>query len=102
AQASLDRGQIADLGQVSLENINGDVVFLTQPRCKSIQPLFVAGNQYEVVPALCKALGIGSADASGGAGNENGGRDAHELILSSDIDRRVMRGVRRTCADVIF
>jgi 3-oxoacyl-[acyl-carrier protein] reductase len=32
--------------------------------------------------ALCKALGIGSANASGGAGNENGGRDAHELILS--------------------
>ncbi len=45
--------------------------FLTQPRRQRIEARLVACNQHEVVAAAGETLGVGGADARGGAGDEN-------------------------------
>ncbi|MDT4838663.1 hypothetical protein FQZ97_724250 [compost metagenome] len=85
AQAGLDCRQIADLGQVGLENIDCNAVLLTQPGCQCLQPRLVAGNQNEVMTALREALGVDSAYTSGGAGDEDSLMGIHGALSSSKV-----------------
>ncbi|MNG09155.1 hypothetical protein D3C84_925600 [compost metagenome] len=77
AQAAFNGGQIAELGKVCLNHIDGDVVFAAQARCKCVQASLIAGDQYQIVAALREARGVYSANAGGGASDQNSRASAH-------------------------
>ena len=58
-------------GQISLDDVDGHAAFLAQTGRQSLHSRLVAGNEHEVVAAAREALGIGGADAGGGAGDED-------------------------------
>ncbi len=80
AQTRLDGGQLAGLCEVGLEDIDGDSMGLAQTSRQGVQSRLVAGDQHEVMAALREALGVGGADAGGGAGDEDSGTGGHVLF----------------------
>lgn len=68
---------VAGPGEVGLEDIDGDAAFLSQAGRERLQACPVAGDQHEVVAPTREALGVGSADAAGGACDEDCGTGGH-------------------------
>ncbi|MNP04579.1 hypothetical protein D3C76_964980 [compost metagenome] len=85
AQAAFNGCQIAELGQVRRNHLDGDAVCVAQSGCKCVQTCLVSGDQYQIVAALREALGVDGANAGGGAGDENSGTSAHGLSLFEDV-----------------
>ncbi|MNN62171.1 hypothetical protein D3C81_1774530 [compost metagenome] len=98
AQAVFNSGQIAGLGQVRRDHIDGDVMLAAQARSQCIQARLIAGDQHQIVAALRKAFGVDRADAGGGASDQNSRASAHGLSLFEGVRSRT----RSACADARF
>ena len=79
-QARFNDGQVAELGQVGLQHINRNPMLAAQPGGEGVQALQVAGDQHQVMPTLGETLGVGSADAAGGASDQNSRASGHGLV----------------------
>jgi hypothetical protein len=71
AQPRLDDGQLVEVRQVGGRHVDCDAGLAAQLRGQRIETCGIAGHQNEVRAAAGKTIGIGCADAGGGAGNED-------------------------------
>ena len=71
AQPRLYRCKLGRLRKISLDDVDRNASFLTEPGSQCLHSCHVTGNQHEVVSAAGEPFGIGSSDARGGAGDED-------------------------------
>ena len=84
-QPRLDFFEVGGVGQVGLQHVDGDAGFGPQALGQRFEAGDVARHQHEVVAAVGEAVGVGRADAAGGAGDKDGGEVAHVLAPIHDI-----------------
>ncbi|MNN54466.1 hypothetical protein D3C81_1692830 [compost metagenome] len=92
AQAGFHVGQIGALGEVGRQDVYRDPSVLAQAGGQGFQARRVARDQHQVVAAAGEAFGVDGADAAGGAGDEDGGKQAHGVSLGMGGGEK---GVRR-------
>lgn len=83
AQPRFDFRALARVGQIRGQYIDRYSGLAAQALGKLLHPRHIAGNQHEVMAPPPETLGIGGADAGGGAGDENGGVAVHDIAFRS-------------------
>lgn len=82
AQPGFHRRQVGRLRKVGLKDVDRYAMVLMQTGTENFHSRRVPGNEHQIMPASREALGIGGADAGGGAGNEDGWLGSHGIGLS--------------------